>query len=495
MKKERTDAPVQVDRLSYLWLAIGTLLGFFWTMPLTVWLGAVFILRFMRTQRVWLGFILVWLSSYVTLGITLRDMLPLPLPMYLISMAFSTLMVFALPYLADRLLAHRLKGFASTLVFPLAVTAMDFISATTNPMGSLGAYAYALNDNLVLLQLLSITGMWGITFLVSWFASVVNWAWERSLAWHEIRRGAAIYAGVLLVVMLYGSARLTFAPLVTGTVRVHGFTAVDMRKNWGELKRIIVRDGWQAMRQKTAEYQNRYFEGTVREARAGAQIVLWPEMAVMVAKEDEPAFIARAQQIAREESIYLAMAIGTVYQDDSSPWENKLIVVDPAGKIVLEHYKYGGQMLEGFKPGDGVLRTVETPFGTLSGIVCWDTDFPATVSQAGRNGTDILLSPSLDFRAIDPMHAYMAIYRAIENGVAVVRQSDNGLSVVADPYGRVLAAVDHFTASERVTVAQVPAKAHVFTIYSVIGDLFGWLTVVGFVVVAVWAVARGRKAT
>jgi apolipoprotein N-acyltransferase len=95
------------------------------------------------------------------------------------------------------------------------------------------------------------------------------------------------------------------------------------------------------------------------------------------------------------------------------------------------------------------------------------------------------------------MHAYMAIYRAIENGVAVVRQSDNGLSVVTDPYGRVLAAVDHFTASKRVTVAQVqvPAKAHVFTIYSVIGDLFGWLTVVGFMVIAVWAVVWGRKAT
>ncbi|MHC4160085.1 MAG: nitrilase-related carbon-nitrogen hydrolase [Planctomycetota bacterium] len=495
MKKEYTNTPVQVDHFSYLWLAIGTLLGFFWTIPLTMWFGAVFILRFMRTQKLWRGFILVWLSGYVTLGITLRDMLPLPLPMYLVSMAISALTVGALPYLADRLLAHRLKGFASTLVFPLAVTAMDFISATTSPMGSLGAYAYALNDNLVLLQLLSVTGMWGITFLVSWFASVVNWAWEHSSAWPEIRRGAAIYTGVLLVVMLYGSARLTFGPLVTGTVRVHGFTAVDMRKNWGELNRIIAQEGWQAMRQKTAEYHNLYFEGTVREARAGAQIVHWPEMAVMVAKEDEPAFIARAQQIAHEESIYLAMAMGTVYQDGSSPWENKLIIVDPAGETVLEHYKYGGQMFEGSKAGDGVLRTVETPFGKLSGIICWDTDFPETIIQAGRNGTDILLSPSLDYRAIDPMHAYMAIYRAIENGVAVVRQSDNGLSVVTDPYGRVLAAVDHFTASKRVTVAQVPAKAHVFTIYSVIGDLFGWLTVVGFMVIAVWAVVWGRKAT
>jgi apolipoprotein N-acyltransferase len=493
VKKERTGAAVQVDRLSYLWLAIATLLGFFWTIPLAVWFGAVFGLRFMRTQRVWRGFILVWLTGYVVLGITLRDMLPLPLPMYLVSMAISS-MIASLPYLTDRVLAHRLKGFASTLIFPLAVTALDFIRATTNPMGSVGAFAYALNDNLVFLQLLSITGMWGITFLVSWFASIVNWAWEQSFDWSKVRRGAVVYASLLLVVMLYGSVRLTYGPLASGTVRVHGFTAVDMRKNWGELNRMIARDGWQEMRKKTAEYHDLYFEGTVREARAGAQIVLWPEMAVMVAKEVEPAFISRAKQIAKEEGIYLAMAICTVYQKNSSPGENKLIVVDPAGEIVLEHYKFGGQRFEGFKGGDGVLRTVETPFGTLSGVICWDTDFPETIIQAGRNGTDILLSPSLDYRAIDPMHAYMAIYRAIENGVAVVRQSDNGLSVVADPYGRVLAAVDHFTASERVTVAQVPAKAGVFTIYSVIGDLFGWLTVVGLMVFAVWAVAWGRAA-
>ena len=79
----------------------------------------------------------------------------------------------------------------------------------------------------------------------------------------------------------------------------------------------------------------------------------------------------------------------------------------------------------------------------------------------------------------------MAIFRAIENGVSVVRQTDNGPSVVADPYGRVLAWMDHFTASERVMVAQVPTKG-VFTVYSIVGDLFGWLAVVGFAVIAGW---------
>jgi apolipoprotein N-acyltransferase len=116
------------------------------------------------------------------------------------------------------------------------------------------------------------------------------------------------------------------------------------------------------------------------------------------------------------------------------------------------------------------------------------------VLQAGRNGTDILLAPSLEYRAIDPIHAHMAIYRAVENGVTLVRQADNGLSFVVDPYGRVLAAMDHWTASERVLLAQVPAEAGVFTIYPYIGDLFAWLSVVGFVIIAVWGVVRWRKA-
>jgi len=86
----------------------------------------------------------------------------------------------------------------------------------------------------------------------------------------------------------------------------------------------------------------------------------------------------------------------------------------------------------------------------------------------------------------------MAVFRAIENGISVVRRAEQGRSITVDPYGRVLAKMDHFTASERVMVAQVPTQG-VFTVYSVIGDLFGWLSVVGFVVVAIWAVVRGRK--
>jgi apolipoprotein N-acyltransferase len=189
----------------------------------------------------------------------------------------------------------------------------------------------------------------------------------------------------MLLVMAYGGARLVFSPAQTGTVRVASLTAV------GADELADLPDNREAFRRKTGDIRDRYFEQTIREARAGAQIVLWPEGAGYGFEEDEAELIARGKEVAAQEGIYLAMPLVTTYEDPNQLWENKLIIVGPAGDIVLEHLKYGGTLLEGSRPGDRILRTVESPFGTISGVICWDADFPTTVRQAGRNGTDILL--------------------------------------------------------------------------------------------------------
>jgi apolipoprotein N-acyltransferase len=218
-------------------------------------------------------------------------------------------------------------------------------------------------------------------------------------------------------------------------------------------------------------------------------MISWPENAMTVALEDEPALITRLQALAKQEGIYLAAPIVEMTKD--SPYANKLIIFDPQGQIVLEHYKYGGAEPDRIT-GDGILHTVQTPFGMISGIICWDIEFQGTVTQAGRNGTDILFTPNMTFRETDPIFAYPAIMRAIENGVSVVHVSDGGLSVITDPYGRILAATDHYPAGERALIAQVPTKG-VWTLYPIIGDLFGWLSIVGTVGVVVWGIVQGRR--
>jgi apolipoprotein N-acyltransferase len=273
-------------------------------------------------------------------------------------------------------------------------------------------------------------------------------------------------------------------------VRVAALTAraVDMTA----LMKLLDVDR-KAFRRETAALREAYLAGTLREARAGARLIAWPELAGVGVEEDEDELIVRGRALARAEDVYLAIALATVYADPERPYQNKLIVIDPNGEIVLEHLKFGGVQIEGFAPGDRVLRTVDTPFGRLSGVVCWDMDFPDVIRQAGRNGTDILLAPSYEWREIDPLHAQMAVFRAVENGVSLVHPSDGGRALATDAYGRVLAQADHYAGGERVLVAQLPTRG-VTTLYPWLGDWVGWASL-AWVALLLGRVALSRAAS
>ena len=94
--------------------------------------------------------------------------------------------------------------------------------------------------------------------------------------------------------------------------------------------------------------------------------------------------------------------------------------------------------------------------------------------------SDILIDPSGDAKEIDPYHTYMKAFRAIENGYSTVRVTGSGLSAAYDYQGRTLATMDYFKTKDKGFTAYVPEKG-VKTIYSQIGDVFAWLSVVGLI--------------
>ena len=485
---ERTTTLTRSGRWAYLWLAVGAVLLMLSTgrfdVALAAWLSPVFLIRFFRSQRTGSGYLFILLSLFVAYGITWRSIISFfmfeSLPIYLV-MAFFIALMNSLPLLADRLLASRLRGFKATLVFPLAVTVMYFLYNLVSPMGSFGTPGYEQFSNQALTQLVSITGLWGLTFLVSWFGPVVNWTWERSFKWLEVRRGLLVFAVILSVVLVFGSLRLTFAHIEPGTVQIHGFSLAN------DIYALPDSD------QKRKEMNDSYIERTLREASRGAQIVVWPEMAAGGTEKEANAVLARAQEVARQKNIYLVLGLAIAFPGEERPTDNRLIIIAPSGEIVVNQLKYGATIISNNTPGDGILQTVDTPYGTIMGIVCYDADFPVVVKQAGSKDADILFvvngDPSV---AVAQLHAHQAIFRAIENGVSLVRPDTvDGLSVATDPYGRVLATMDTHTSSERVMVVQVPTKG-VFTVYSLIGDLFGWLAVAGFVTIIVLAIVAGR---
>ncbi len=498
------------DRLSYVWLALGILFFAFgtlrWTIPLAAWLYPVFLLRFVRTQPLLRGIGLLLLALVLVWEVELPGFVPSVTVLLYVPIVFGFGVIATLPYLIDRLLAPRLQGLLATLVFPSAMATIWYLSGLLNPYGTFGNPAYTQYSNLPLMQLVSVTGLWGILLAMSWLASLVNWAWERGFAWPRVRGGAALYASLLALVLLFGGVRLALFPAQGSTVRVAGISpshalidAAD-KQDSQNMKALLSGEGTQVdrqlVRQAYAPVSDELLSLSLHQARAGAKIILWPECSggVYLLQEDEAALLARASALAKTTGTYLDLGLCELLQHpvQSSFALNKSILLDPKGLVVWRYDKTHPVPGDPEPPGDGLVPTIQTPYGRLSSVICFDADHPGTIRQAGQVNVDILLVPSHDWREIDPLHTQMATFRAIENGFSLVRQTSNGLAMMVDDEGQVLSASDYFTTDPQVMVASVPMQG-VRTIYATIGDLCAWLSMAGLVGLIGVAIARKRK--
>ena len=492
------------DRFSYLWLALGIVLSAFvlprWTIPLAVWLYPIFLLRFVRTQPLLRGMLLLLLGSTLVSVVELQGVVLASGVFYYLDV-FGGAVVNILPYLLDRLIARRLGGLPGTLVFPLAVTTVSYLAALLFPTGTMFNPAYTQYGNLPLMQLVSVTGLWGIVFLMSWLASVVNWAWEQGFAWPKVRPGWLAYGALLALVFLGGGARLTFFAPQGATVRVAGVTALHYHtllpsSNFGNLlDEKTTQAQRQAIRPVLAQVDANLLALSQQEARAGAKIVVWPESGATVLQEDEAAFVQQAQAVAHASGIYLDMGLAVILPSQTPPYgQDESVLIDPSGKVVWVYQKahpVPGEENLRLVPGNGQVPVVATTYGRLASVVCYDTDFLDIINRTGQANADLLLSPAGDWRAIDPYHTQMSAFTAIETGSSMVKQTDSGLSMAVDYEGHVLAATDFFTTDPQVMVAYVPMQG-VHTIYATIGDLFAWLSLAGLVALIGFAVARRR---
>jgi len=489
---EQRSNNIKSDTWFYLWLAIGGILlvfsnGIWKIIPLASWLAPVFLLRFLRSQKPGRGLFIVMITHMVAYMIMMQNVLP-GMMGYSISAAYG--LFFFFPLLADRLIVPRLRGFSATLVFPLAWITLEYVLSIATPYSTWFSLAYTQYGNLPLVQVVSITGIWGVSFLITWFASVTNWVWEQNVNWSKVRGGVGLYTGILTMVLLLGGARLVlFSPQST-TVRVAAVTrSFDLLSHVADCEQ----GDWECISKVTSESLDVYIEDSQQAVLAGAKIIVWQEGAIWLLEEDEAAFVEQGREFARQHDVYLEMGLMILPRDeDPSYRENKVIMIDPSGNLIWEYLK--SEIVPGDidTPGDGQVPTLDTPYGQIGSVICFDLDWPYLSRQAGISGVDLMLVPADDWLSIDPIHSHMATITAVGNGYSIIRPTFEGLSIAVDYQGRVLVAMDDFTTEEVVMIADVPMEG-VKTIYSQIGDFFAWLCVAGCVAIIGWAIVR-RKA-
>jgi apolipoprotein N-acyltransferase len=147
-----TDRVALAKSASWIWLATAALLLLFAngadTIPIVAWLAPVFLLRFVRSQNLRVGVPIAYVLLLAAFAFQFRGMVPLPGIAYYIFLIVWGLPPVA-PYIIDRLLAHRLNGFMSSLVFPTAWAVTEY-ALSKGPYATWGSAAYSQYGNLPL---------------------------------------------------------------------------------------------------------------------------------------------------------------------------------------------------------------------------------------------------------------------------------------------------------------------------------------------------------
>jgi len=496
--------------------------------PLFAWIGPIAFLWYSRhcsIKRKWLW---IYAALVVSGIVSAYEVFPMPLiiaVLFILIGSAKTLLVFIL----DRWLTKNKDGFITTLFFPAALVTLEFIDSMGGG-GVWGSIANSQFDFSWFIQLVSITGLWGISFMIGWFGSVVVWAIERNQNNRPYQKGLFIYGGIFLVILVYGVLRVN-RDILSGNnsvklagVTVPSFNFLETVYNEVEKKTVAINPRISVSSSKLQEINQALipfieqpdplrFPKTMAAldklydslfvlsqlmADQGAKIISWSEGNGFVLMRKQDSLIERGRCFAKENKVYLLMALAVIEPGKIKAGkkfiENKAILVGPDGNIAnVFHKNKPVPIVENSSPGDQLVPVITTEYGKISTSICYDADFPQLMRQLSKNKSDLLLLPSGDWYAISPYHSHMAVIRGIENGSAVFRQVSGGLSVASDYRGKITGSFDFYKEGDKRWITSVRI-GRVTTVYGIIGDVVPYVCIVVVVLVMMYMfLSWGRR--
>ncbi|MGB7731373.1 MAG: nitrilase-related carbon-nitrogen hydrolase [Candidatus Acidiferrum sp.] len=400
-----------------------------------------------------------------------RRILGVPSLAILISL-FLPAVIFALGVLLFRWFVRRGGPLQAAVAFPAFWVCIEFLNAATSVHSTAGNLAYSQMNFLPILQIASVTGIWGISFFVLLFSSSIAAILSTSGYTGQKVRLVAIAVLLLAGTLAFGAWRLhNTKPSPVATVAL---IASDLPQNELPSKQG---DAIRLFRDYAAQV----------DALAGQQVqaVVIPEKIAVAL----PAYISEVDSLFSGAAARMGtvVIVGMVRRDSDGLW-NEARIYTPDGVPPRTYEKH--HMLPPFESKFiiGTTREVLTePSGLWGVAICKDMDFPHLSREYGLAGTGLLLVPAWDFDADGWLHGRMSFLRGVEDGFSIARAPRHGILTVTDDRGRVLAERNTNAQPFTVLVAQVPVQ-HDATLYLRWGNWFPWFCVLILLVSVITAV-------
>jgi apolipoprotein N-acyltransferase len=369
-------------------------------------------------------------------------------------------LLFTASVLLFRALLRHGAWWSALLAFPATWVSFEYLLNLSSPHGTAGSLSYSQLNFLPFLQLASVTGPWGMSFLLLLFPAALAIGVHLShAAPKQALRIVGAGLGVIALVLTFGAVRLAL-PMPGQRVRV-GLIASDEPAN------VDVADEGT----KTERLFRDYAAAAEGLAARGAQVIVLPEKLGVAVDPDTKGIDAIFQSLADKTKSRIVVGLIEV----SPPLKYNRARVYAPGAPLLRYDKHHTlpPFESNLRPGT-TLTLIPEPSGTWGVAICKDMDFTPLSRQYGEAGAGLMLVPAWDFVLDRWWHGHMAVMRGVENGFSITRAAKQGYLTVSDDRGRILAETRSDSAPFVSLVADVPA-VHDTTLYVLLGDWFAWL--------------------
>jgi apolipoprotein N-acyltransferase len=445
------------------------------------------------------------------------------------------------------------------------------------PWNPLGASQYQL---VPLIQIASVTGVYGVSFLVVWVSLSLFSAGRMIFRRPTLRMAwqAEIALPMVVVVALFGfgfaringhnpsGATLRITLVQPGIPQALIWNSSEDDKRFQQLLQLsqqaLDSDGLKnheallgapASRRPVGSQNTELAGGTpalpgIPQGRAKdsqTDLLIWPESAVPAL--DETNYIAITNLIRTHDVWLIFNAEDAVWRPEAKNRDdfdvfNAAFLVNPEGRFAAVYHKqklvvFGEYIplvrwlpfIKWFTPITGSFASGERPVpfemerrlparlesnadfpnaGSETGapdrvktstLICFEDMFPELAREYVEDDTDFLVNLTNDGWFGDSaeqwQHAACGVFRAVENGVPLVRCCNNGVTCWIDATGRMREILKDQNGSVYgigAMTIEIPLQQHAPTFYNRHGDRFGW----GCVILALALVARqiiGRR--
>ncbi|MEY4463815.1 MAG: apolipoprotein N-acyltransferase [Pseudomonadota bacterium] len=333
-------------------------------------------------------------------------------------------------------------------------------------------YAFSFSD--ILIQPLSIIGIYGLSFIVIYIATSAYPLFSKQFTQLKILLASSVL--VLTVIVIYGAVRLSNNPTDFTDIKVRLVQpSIPQTEKWNE------EEFW----------HNLMLHINLSENSEPTDLIIWSEAALVV-PFDVPQVKSELLKVLNSTNAILISGGISDNKKQGNEFElySAMYALDKNGHKLFEYHKshlvpFGEYMplkkilpfkklthgLIDYKEGDGGLVYLEKYDLKIKPLICYESIFSDFV-RTNNESADVIINVTNDAwygKSSGPyQHFHISRSRAVENGLPMIRVANNGISAIIDPFGRIIKKLN--LNEINYTQGLIPKKLTSPTIFSQFGN-------------------------